>query len=802
MKRKEAQLKRTKQDFSQKLLDDRGHEVELGRPNSTQISPMSTSPSYPRPSISTTMNPMTSSASHRPSISNSVTSSASTATGASQPGKADFQPNEGYRWDVCIVLPNHDFVPENETPAEEAKRKETAEEQRKFYEEVMERLFLAGLQTYSFLSGDGDEIYIKIRASLSRLQTHAELRETLVQLDADYLRKNIDNRRQPIMDNEDMTSLPPYQYIYAPYKKDKAPMYAKADGLNHPFSAILRIKLIMDIIDADEPSCCKLKLRKLLDDSSEGHTDHIIAYYPLHDYERREELIRVWLNWKVNPWEQPIDEVKDYLGEKVALYFEFTAHYTTWLLPLSVAGVLVGLDMMIETAITQSFNEALLAGYSIPFYCIFVSFWSQLMIEYWKRQESRKAMEWGMSSFEENEAERPEFVGSPSFSYIDGRPIKFVSPADQFRKILHSAVVIIGMMFLVIACVSAIFYLQYLVHERVDDDNNKSSGNTGVSILSAIQIIVLNSIYSGMAITMTDKENHRTDTEYDDSLIVKLFAFSFINSYASLFFIAFVKSNLGDPCQGPCMVELAYQLAIIFASKLTLDKISTYMTLVVNRRLRERKEEAQYTEAIKQNRMVQKPSKAELEKRLEEYKPSLGVLEDYAQIFVQFGFVTLFVSACPIAPLLAYISNYIEIRADGYKLMKFMRRVVPSGAQDIGTWLVILQMTAIISVLTNAGIVCFTMELLTFSGVGMIWLFIGFQYVILISMVVFSLYVDDVPPEVVVQLKRQDYLVHRALMTEQEREEADNESNVNQLHRHEFDLSLFQPHELDDEPVP
>lgn len=33
----------------------------------------------------------------------------------------------------------------------------------------------------------------------------------------------------------------------------------------------------------------------------------------------------------------------------------------------------------------------------------------------------------------------------------------------------------------------------------------------------------------------------RTDTEYDDALIVKLFVFMFVNSYAALYFIAFVK---------------------------------------------------------------------------------------------------------------------------------------------------------------------------------------------------------------------------------------------------------------------
>lgn len=541
LKRKDTFGKKTNKDFTQKLLHGQ-EELEM-----KQQQQHVQQTQQPRPVTGSTQNPI-----HPP-----VSAAAST-------GAPNFQANEGYRWDVCIVLPNPDFVPPEETPEEAEIRKIDAEEGRKFFEELMERLHLAQLQTYCYLSGDGDEIYVKIRASLSRLQDHAELRDMNMRLDAEYLRKYVDNKRAPIMDNADVTSLPPYQFIYAPYRKDKHAMYARAEGLSHPFSAIIRIKLLMDIIDSDDPTCCKLKLRKLASDGADGHKSHIIAYYPLHDYDRREELIRTWLNWRVLPWEQPIDDVKDYLGEKVALYFEFTAHYTTWLLPLAIAGLLVGIDMVVEASMAGSLNDALLSGYTIPFYCIFVSFWSQLMIEYWKRRESRRAMEWGMSNFEEVETERPEFHGEEVFSYINGQPMKYFPPAEQAKKFTRSLLVISGMIALVIAFVSGIFALQWYINSDLDDDGSKSAGNTGVSIASAVQILALNYIYSGMAISLTDAENHRTDTEYDDSLIAKLFAFSFINSYASLFFIAFIKSNLGEPCQGPCMTELAYQLTIIF----------------------------------------------------------------------------------------------------------------------------------------------------------------------------------------------------------------------------------------------
>lgn len=36
-------------------------------------------------------------------------------------------------------------------------------------------------------------------------------------------------------------------------------------------------------------------------------------------------------------------------------------------------------------------------------------------------------------------------------------------------------------------------------------------------------------------------ENHRTQTKFDDALIFKLFAFQFVNSYASCYYIAFFR---------------------------------------------------------------------------------------------------------------------------------------------------------------------------------------------------------------------------------------------------------------------
>ena len=70
-----------------------------------------------------------------------------------------------------------------------------------------------------------------------------------------------------------------------------------------------------------------------------------------------------------------------------------------------------------------------------------------------------------------------------------------------------------------------------------------------LSLATTVQISFADYGYQQLAIYLTEMENHRLDSEYYDSLILKLSLSQLFNNYSSLFYVAFVKPLLGIKCE-------------------------------------------------------------------------------------------------------------------------------------------------------------------------------------------------------------------------------------------------------------
>jgi len=79
---------------------------------------------------------------------------------------------------------------------------------------------------------------------------------------------------------------------------------------------------------------------------------------------------------------------------------------------------------------------------------------------------------------------------------------------------------------------------------------------------------------------------------------------------------------------------------------------------------------------------------------------------------IQYGFVTLFVAAFPLAPFFALLNNIVEVRLDATKMVTQWKRPMAERAQDIGTWFFILKVLSKMAVLVNVSIpVLFPLDL-------------------------------------------------------------------------------------------
>jgi hypothetical protein len=81
--------------------------------------------------------------------------------------------------------------------------------------------------------------------------------------------------------------------------------------------------------------------------------------------------------------------------------------------------------------------------------------------------------------------------------------------------------------------------------------------------------------YRIVAVALNELENHRTDTQYEDSLITKIFVFNMVNSFAGLTYLSFIKFFLNLTCSSTtCTGDVSAALSTIFITALVMRAIT------------------------------------------------------------------------------------------------------------------------------------------------------------------------------------------------------------------------------------
>uniref|UniRef100_A0A8C2A464 Anoctamin n=1 Tax=Cyprinus carpio TaxID=7962 RepID=A0A8C2A464_CYPCA len=463
---------------------------------------------------------------------------------------------------------------------------------------------------------------------------------------------------------------------------------------------------------------------------------------------------------------------RKYFGEKIGLYFAWLGVYTQLLIPASALGVAVFLygcftvdtnvpsqEMcderlnftmcplcdrvcdywQLSSICSTARTSYLFDNHATVGFAIFMSLWAAVFLEHWKRRQRCLQHSWDLTGMEDDEVRKNELRPAyedfllkkqekkaknkkkeESLSWTDRLPGYCIN--------ISSILLMVGVTFSAVSGVILYRIIVFAVMSMNPDHEAKANVRVTVTttavIINLLVVLVLDEIYGAIAAWITELEIPKTESTFEEHVILKAFLLKSMNAFAPVFYVAFFKGRFAgrpgdyvyvfkdfrmEECSpGGCLIEVCIQLGIIMLGKqLIQNNVFEIAIPKLKKMYRTYKEEKDGSADDEDKDSKREPQRWDLDYDLEPYE---GLSPEYMEMVIQYGFVTLFVASFPLAPVFALLNNVIEIRLDAAKFVTEIRRPDAVSAKEIGIWYNILSGISKFAVITNAFVISFTSE--------------------------------------------------------------------------------------------
>ncbi|NXC98590.1 ANO9 protein, partial [Certhia familiaris] len=331
------------------------------------------------------------------------------------------------------------------------------------------------------------------------------------------------------------------------------------------------------------------------------------AAFPLHKKEKiREILKKKWARWRVIFKEQPIEEIRCYFGEKVALYFAWLGWYTYLLIFAALAGlvtVAAGATVFSSSQVSKEICDAnntimcplcdqncsfwvlsdtctyakvthMIDNEATVVFAIFMAIWATVFLELWKRKRATVAANWDVYGWDEEEEE----LALQLINNSQHEPRLYQH--SYFRSTIVLILSLLMMMVLIGIAHALVIYRAVAMALFTQSEVNLLSkhGDTVAvmtgAVLHYVTIVIMTKVrcHTGclagflhgqprhssypsilqvnwhVALFLCDLEKPRTFSERENSFTVKIFLFQFFTNFSSLIYIAFFLGRInGHP---------------------------------------------------------------------------------------------------------------------------------------------------------------------------------------------------------------------------------------------------------------
>jgi hypothetical protein len=415
---------------------------------------------------------------------------------------------------------------------------------------------------------------------------------------------------------------------------------------------------------------------------------------------------------------QPIQEIRDYFGERTAFYFlwlGFTANSLAKVLIFSVPFIIGFYGGLADT---KTKNGARIQAFSYILGSLLISVWITTYQKGWTRLEKHYAEVWGM----ETHKGQPETLAS-----YDGDLVP--NPLDEntkyklydWRKKIVLNVVAAFITLVFVTLVTTIIMLIY----RFEKD---LGGATYANLLMSAQVIGFQIVWDEVAEWLVQFRNPRNSIEHKDMAVVMLFPVSFIGTYTNLFFAAVHKTWFESCVHEDCTQDLRLQLIqvvlpVIFVQfAVMLKPYIVYRAMLweetwsLRRKIRrEQREAGEQPDPSKEVKVI-----SFLEKQAKQWAYGIRELNrDFNIMTIVLGYVMLFGAIAPLQIFVVFVAFVVKIRIDAFKLCTVYSRVIPSvsGAAGIGNWNAVHKALATLGRMTTLAIPLINIKYLQ-SGVA------------------------------------------------------------------------------------
>lgn len=517
--------------------------------------------------------------------------------------------------------------------------------------------------------------------------------------------------------------LPPYVTLHPAYTQQILPLagYAQTQQLTKLILKECRADHNLSLASGDLVFQANTPILQQL----AARSDVAVQLYPLHRDDFRAQMIRKWANDAT--YAPPLADIYAYYGPKIAMYFAWLDFYTRMLVVPSVAGVVV--------AVAGHFHAQ---SYSLLSLCLAIG--TSVFVDVWRRKQREVEYTWKYQDVASSASSAGTVTLSPGLDAIETRPefvgewmddpvtheVIFDFPRHKrlFRQLLALPLLLtmccgVGAYVVGLNMLSENLRSHYrsCYHKHASSDASPSPAacaliTHGPGVLNALIIYAMDVLYQQLAWRLNEFENYRTAQAFEDNLVLKRMPFHFVNSNASIWFLAFYVQDLDRVRERLWILMVAMQLLDNFKEvglPFVVSLTGEFLTADGKRRRHSRSRRASRpsdgdsdgaaptassapataTRLAREHTSLasvqDRVARVLMQKRQAQYKDTFA---DYKEMMIQYGYVALYSPIFPLAPVFAWLNNVVESRSDFLKLVTThsYQRPLVQHTRGIGVW--------------------------------------------------------------------------------------------------------------------